>query len=159
MPKGLNNYLVWIFSQAGNIVIVLVAMESVLHQFTKSFPPALLKPGFVCALDRRLHQAVKLIVSTWQKLLTKGLFPLVRMSKCLSGLFTSTSIWFCLWIFQVSCGISNYKTFWTCSKDWVIQFFFNWVDCLSLLNRKPFRSYFIFFTPTFPWFGAGVKKR
>lgn len=48
-----------LISQAGNIIIVLVAVESVLHQFTKSFSPALLKPGFLSALDRKLHQAAK----------------------------------------------------------------------------------------------------
>lgn len=69
-----------LMSQARNIVIVLVAMESVLHQFTKSFPPAFLKPGFLCALDRRLHQSVKQIVTTWQKFLIKALFSLVRMT-------------------------------------------------------------------------------
>lgn len=68
-----------LISQARNIVTVLVAMESVLHQFTESFPPAPLKPGLLCASERKLHQAVKQIVTTWQKLLIKSLFPLVRV--------------------------------------------------------------------------------
>lgn len=86
-------------------------------------------------------------------------FPLVRMSKCLSELFSSTWFWFCLWIFQVSCHISNYKTFWICSKNWVIQFIsLSWL--LVITERKTFFFFFL----NLPFLGLwyicrGAKKK